>query len=155
MDSNTCRQLIVDDVYAKAVGNADLLTEVMGMQTELQRTFGFEYNPDITIAELMVYLNVHHHALQDEIREFFNSLGGVDTHGSAAWKNWKTAFAEAQQKKLSDLSEGELLELQFEVVDMFQFWFNMALAVGVDAERFYNLYQAKVRENYDRIKRGY
>ena len=155
MDSNTCRQLVVDDVYAKAVGNADLLTEVMDMQTELQRTFGFQFNPDITIKELMDYLNVHHHALQDEIREFFNALGGVDTHGSAAWKNWKKAHAEAQQKKLSDLTEAEMLELQFEVIDMWQFWFNMALAVGVDAERFYNLYQAKVRENYDRIKRGY
>lgn len=155
MDSNTCCQLEVKDVYAKVVDKVDLLTEVMGMQTELQRIFGFEYNPDITIADLMVYLNVHHHALQDELREFFNALGGVDTHGSAAWKNWKKSFAEAQKKKLSDLSEGELLELQFEVIDMFQFWFNMALAVGVDAKRFYNLYQAKVRENYDRIKRGY
>lgn len=155
MDSNKCRYLDVHDIYSDKVKEDDLLTEVMDIQTKLQRAFGFEHNPDITIGELMQYLNVHHHALQDEIREFFNALGGVDSHGSAAWKNWKKAHTEAQQKKLSDLTPEELRELQFEVIDMWQFWFNIGLAVGLDAPTFYNMYRAKVRENYDRINRGY
>lgn len=155
MDNNACRQLEIKDEYTANAHMGDLLTEVFEVQDTLQSAYGFEYNPDIRIGRLMTYLNVQHHALQDELREFFNAVGGVDTNGAAAWKNWKKEFMITQEKKLSDLSEGELLELQFEVIDMFKFWLNMAMAVGVDAQTFYNLFMSKTRENYDRIKRGY
>ena len=155
-DKNECRNLDVHNNYNEDLNTGvDMLGEVFKMQATLQSAFGFEYDPNRSLGELMAYNNVHHHGLQDEIREYFEALGGVDSDGSAVWKNWKKNHEAVQQKKLSDLTPDELLELQFEVVDMFKFWANMALSVGVDAKMFYNLFMAKTVENYDRIKRGY
>ena len=55
----------------------------------------------------------------------------------------------------SDLSEADLLELKFEIVDMLHFFTNYAVSIGMTPEEMYNMYMSKNQENRDRQKRGY
>ena len=72
----------------------------------------------------------------------------VETLDKLPWKEWKNY-------KTYELSKEESLELEFELIDIFHFYMNILLVFKVDPKRFYNLYNAKWKENHDRIKRGY
>ena len=68
------------------------------------------------------------------------------------FKAWKT-YTEEDWKKA--FSEEELLETKFEYVDMFHFFMNIGLMLGIDGEEFAKLYYLKNKENYARQERGY
>jgi len=74
---------------------------------------------------------------------------------NAAWKPWKSTNAEIRQKRLSDLSEGDLKELKMEWIDVMHFVFNAGLAIGVTPKEFYNYYLSKNEENWNRQKNNY
>lgn len=157
MDHNKCRDLEIDDsAYERLTRNGiDALAAIMSTQRVLLDRLDPIPEAEDNLATVMAYLNTQHHALQDELREFFAALGGVDTHGSAVWKNWKTAHKAAQAKRFKDLTDEELLELHFEVVDLWKFLLNMTLTVGMTPNRLYNLFMAKTAENYYRKDTGY
>jgi dimeric dUTPase (all-alpha-NTP-PPase superfamily) len=68
------------------------------------------------------------------------------------WKEWKT-YTEAQ--KAGFLSEEDKLETYYEYIDVFHFFMNVGLALGIDGDTFEKLYITKNKENFDRQARGY
>lgn len=68
------------------------------------------------------------------------------------YKEWKTYSGEAKE---GFLSTEQKLEIQYEYADMFHFFMNIGLAIGVDGEVLERLYVTKNKENFDRQKRGY
>ena len=68
------------------------------------------------------------------------------------FKEWKTY----PEDRLSDyLNEEDKLEVYYEYIDMFHFFMNIGLALGIDGETFEKLYTTKNKENFDRQARGY
>ena len=63
------------------------------------------------------------------------------------YKSWKT-----YPEKMS--GDG-ILEMQFKMIDMLHFLVNMMMGAGITAERAYNLYVSKNRENVRRQENGY
>lgn len=157
MDKNECRHLPIDQqAYAKALKTDDPLASLFRHQEALHVMASISIpDPRWRLSAVLAYLNTQYHGLQDELREVFDALGGVDSHGSAVWKDWKNRHAEASGKTLRDLTDEELLELRFELVDCLKFLLNMMLAVGMTPADLYNLFLAKTQENLDRQKRGY
>ena len=95
-------------------------------------------------------------AFLDEYAEFMEALGGVkDGYGNGAWKYWKKAHKNARVDHVSDLSDRDLLELKYEYVDMFHFFVNWGLMIGMTGTELIAMYIAKNKENLERQKRGY
>lgn len=68
------------------------------------------------------------------------------------FKSWKTYSPEL---KADFTDEEHKLECWYEWVDMFHFFINIGLALGIDAESAFKLYYTKNQENFDRQDRGY
>ena len=112
--------------------------------------------------DLIIYIRildfwlVNKHALGDEVNEMFDAIGGInDGIGSAGWKYWKGKNKETETMKISDLSEGDKLELYYEWIDGLHFYMNFAISMGMTSKDIVNLYMAKNSENHDRQERGY
>lgn len=153
-DQNNCSHLEIKNNYNESNTHLD---DLLNFQAKIQQeTYGTKYS-EMTLSELKDFWLINTHALQDEIHEAFNALGGIhDGVGNAVWKFWKKARYESiKSKKLSDLSERDLVELKFEVIDMLHFFLNYANSIGMTAEEMYNMYVAKNKENIERQKRGY
>lgn len=80
-------------------------------------------------------------AISNELQEVVNRI---------PWKPWRKYKSSDHQ-----LSEKEILELQYEIIDIWHFIMNLCLLWNISAKDFYNLYMAKNKENMDRIQRGY
>lgn len=68
------------------------------------------------------------------------------------FKEWKT-YPEDRLSGFKD--EEDMLETYYEYIDIFHFFMNIGLALGIDGETFERLYTTKNAENFDRQKRGY
>lgn len=68
------------------------------------------------------------------------------------WKEWKTYSPDQLRDFASDEAK---LETWYEAVDVFHFFLNVCLALGIDGKTFVKLYTTKNKENFDRQKRGY
>ena len=68
------------------------------------------------------------------------------------FKEWKT-YSDEQKKGFKDREDQ--LETFYEYIDVFHFFMNVGLALGIDGETFRKLYATKNKENFDRQKRGY
>lgn len=68
------------------------------------------------------------------------------------YKEWKSYTAE---QKAGFTSEEQRLEVLYEYIDVFHFFMNVGLALGIDGETFRRLYATKNKENFDRQARGY
>lgn len=83
------------------------------------------------------------------------------------WRNLTLEFAELLERlpfkewknytneQLSGVSEQEKLEIWYEYADMFHFFMNIGLALGIDGDTLEKLYVTKNKENFDRQKQGY
>lgn len=68
------------------------------------------------------------------------------------YKEWKTYTKEQLE---GFVSEEQRLEVLYEYIDVFHFFMNVGLALGVDGKIFRRLYATKNKENHDRQNRGY
>ena len=68
------------------------------------------------------------------------------------FKEWKT-YSPEQLAGFKD--DTDKLETYYEYIDMFHFFMNIGLALGIDGETFEKLYVTKNQENFDRQARGY
>lgn len=68
------------------------------------------------------------------------------------YKEWKT-YTDEQKQGFS--SNEQRLEVLYEYIDVFHFFMNVGLALGIDGETFRRLYGTKNKENFDRQARGY
>ena len=129
------------------------------MQKCLQQKFpetGKVGEPTMTLTEIATQAQRNLHCFLDEAMEYMDAIGGInDGAANGAWKYWKKDHKKASKQTLADLSDNDLRELQMEVVDMFHFFMNFALLVGMSGSDLYNMYEAKNAENFDRQKRGY
>jgi dimeric dUTPase (all-alpha-NTP-PPase superfamily) len=69
------------------------------------------------------------------------------------FKEWKTYTDD--QLSGNKMTEEEQLEIWYEYADMFHFFMNIGLALGIDGNILERLYVTKNKENFDRQKRGY
>lgn len=68
------------------------------------------------------------------------------------FKEWKSYSAD----DIADFKDEEdRLETLYEYIDVFHFFMNVGLALGIDGATFRRLYATKNKENFDRQARGY
>ena len=159
---NQCKDLEVRDYFSENgyEQSKNSLEDLYSLQAETQQMYfkkqGRKPFSEMNIGDVIDFLMVTNHAIIDELHEMVDAVGGIeDGVGNAAWKPWKSANPEIRQKKLSDLSPGDLKELKMEWIDVMHFVFNAGLAIGVTSDEFYNYYLSKNEENWDRQKNNY
>ena len=147
---NNCSSLKVESTDVS-------IDDVFDLQKSLQMKFPETKDiGNMSIADTAIAAQRNWHAFTDEMMEFMDALGGVnDGFGNGAWKYWKKDFQKAKEMKISDLSEADLLELKFEFVDMFHFFINFGLMIGMTGQEMIDMYVSKNKENFERQKRGY
>lgn len=67
-------------------------------------------------------------------------------------KSWKTYTSE---QKSGWENDEQKLETWYEYIDVFHFFMNVGLLLGITPDDFIKLYVTKNKENFDRQKRGY
>lgn len=153
---NSCKDLEVVDEFSKSVNT---LADLYNLQKDIQENvygYDFENLRDGSLENFRRFFDWNYHAIQDELRETFDALGGIkDGIGNAVWKPWKGAHKSIQNRSFSEMSEDDKKELKMELIDIQHFLFNMMLAAGMSPEELFNYYFAKNKENRDRQKRGY
>lgn len=154
---NSCAHLEVEDVFTES---ANTLADLYNLQKDIQENvygYNFEDLRGKSLSEFRQFFDWNYHAIQDELRETFDALGGIkDGIGNAVWKPWKKAYHEkAPEMTFNDLSDSDKKELQMELIDIQHFLFNMMLAAGLTPQDLMNMYFAKNKENRERQKRGY
>lgn len=132
--------------------------KVFEMQLSLQkRIMGEDFDSqNNTLANVVDFFIKNKHALEDELSETIDAVGGIhDGMGSSAWKWWKKDHGMADVRALSVLSEKDRLELAFEITDQLHFLINQFVKIGITGSQAFSLYMAKNKENFDRQERGY
>lgn len=137
---NKCSHLMSVDV-------PDISIEQMFiMQKQLQDHYaskGKTINLDLaTFKERVDNITVQYRNMNLEFSELLERL---------PFKEWKSYTPE----QLAGLSEEEMLEVQYEFIDMFHFFLVIGLNLGIDGKLFKQLYFTKNKENFARIERGY
>lgn len=153
-DNNKCAQLKIEDLFSSS---RNTLGDLFVLQKDIQESvYGYDFEKmRERLGNLKEFIDMNYHATQDEWRELYGALGGVDTHGNSIWKKWKSNHKEALDKPFEALSDSEIKELRMEVVDLWHFLLNISIALGMDAKMLFNYYQAKNIENKRRQKDGY
>lgn len=157
MDANKCNQLVIDfGIFDNLDLDFDTLGELLKLQKTIQTAvYGVDFaEVQQTLGSLKSFINDQDEAIRDEFRELASAVGG-EAFGSAVWKKWKKDHKRAQATPFSSMSESDLLELQYELIDILHFVFNIAIAIKLDSRKIYAMYHAKNKENIDRQKRGY
>lgn len=129
--------------------------EIFKIQNNLQKRMKCDFE-SMSLKQIVEFNFKNNHAFQDEVCEMMDALGGInDGVGNAGWKWWKKDYISNDSKALSELSDSDLLELKFEVVDMFHFFINTALSVGMTGSELFSMYLSKNKENIKRQENGY
>lgn len=150
-----CSHLEIEDNYSTSTNT---LADLMMLQKEIQENvYGYDFKQlQSNMKELVDFWKWNQLAIQSEIMEAFDALGGIkDGVGSASWKPWKKENKNMINKSLSNLSDGDLKELKMELIDIQHFLFNLMLSVGMTPQEVFNYYYSKNKENIERQKRGY
>ena len=154
---NSCKDLEVNDLYSKS---ENTLNDLYTLQKDIQENvYGYDFEKmrnEMSLEDFRRFFDWQYHAIQDELRETFDALGGInDGIGNAVWKPWKKDFKTITKTKFTDLSEGDVKELKMELIDIQHFLFNMMLAAGMTTDELYNFYFSKNEENRRRQSEGY
>lgn len=120
----------------------DPLRKMFELQQALQKRLGIDYS-GLTLEERTKWLMTNWTSLTSEFAETLERL---------PWKHWKK-YSDDQKKEW--FSEDEKVETFYELIDMFHFFLNMCLAMGLDHDTFVSLYLTKNEENFKRQERGY
>ena len=169
---NSCADLTNKPEFKAAALKYDELLEsgtdpfeyMLQMQKDLQVALSTKgtHNPNPndlrTIGQKFDWLRENKQALDDEYREMIDALPGMETPAkdrSAVWKRWKTKYDEIRAKTFDDLSQDELKELKFELIDMLHFVYNMTFALNINARDIFIFYYTKNAENVRRCRNGY
>ena len=154
---NQCKDLHVENDYVKSTHH---LEELMTLQKNTQEgVYGYDFK-NLSLGEIKDFWLWNTRAIEDEISEAYDALGGISNNGqtsigNAVWKPWKSNHKKGYEMKISDLSEEDLKELKMELVDIQHFVFNLMISVGMTAEDLYNFYRSKNIENIRRQQNNY
>lgn len=134
---NSCSNLFTDCPKL-----ADPIVDMFNMQASLQRFLaekGRAVNYDTaSFHDRVKDITVQWRNMNMEMTELLERL---------PWKEWKS-YTDAQ--KADFLSEQDKLETFYEYIDVFHFFMNIGLALGIDGNTFEKLYVTKNKENFDR-----
>nr|DAK62298.1 MAG TPA: dCTP pyrophosphatase [Caudoviricetes sp.] len=143
--SNSCKDLNIDTTLFQKLVEGKNISEInfnsifINQQNWAQLNI---YNLDfsqLSPEERNRYLTINFHSLNDEFNEFIDALGGInDGDGSAVWKYWKSKNVEYKDKYLEDLSEEDLLELKFELIDIFKFMLLIPIILRLNDKPLFN-----------------
>ena len=143
--SNSCKDLNIDTtlfqklVEGKNISEINFTSIFINQQNWAQLNI---YNLDfsqLSPEERNRYLTINFHSLNDEFNEFIDALGGInDGDGSAVWKYWKSKNVEYKDKYLEDLSKEDLLELKFELIDIFKFMLLIPIILRFNDKPLFN-----------------
>lgn len=169
---NECKGLDIESLFDN-LGDKDAWVEMYNHQKKMQEeVYGYDFK-EMSIKDVVHYLFWNNHALNDEIHELMDAVGGINDgvkitqpqhvgkafemkgKGNAAWKPWKKANQIYRHVKLDELSEDDRKELEFEYADILHFVFNMGIVLNLTPERIYNLYMSKAKENVNRQNNDY
>lgn len=156
-EDNKCADLEIEDEYS---GSKNTLADVYNLQKDIQENvYGYDFEAmrnQMTLEQFRQFFDWNYHAIQDELREVFDALGGIDDGiGNAVWKPWKKDHAKTAHTTYDEMSDSDKKELKMELIDIQHFLFNMMLAVGMTPDELFNYYFSKNKENRTRQKNGY
>ena len=170
---NQCSQLFTHSATEKALNEYSViiangenpLDTMMTMQRSLQIKLATEKpernispNEINTAGEAIDWMRKQWDCMSDEFRELLTSLGGMsngEKEASGAWKDWKANNLKLRAVKLEDMSPEDKYEIVAELSDLWHFFLNMNIALGLSAEDIFTAYYIKNAENFDRQNRGY
>jgi dimeric dUTPase (all-alpha-NTP-PPase superfamily) len=140
---NKCAHLF--DPSLKKLENP--VVDMFEMQASLQRRLA-------STGRALDYDNATHKEKVDDISKQWRniSLEFAELLERLPFKEWKTYSPEVLAGFKDDADK---LETYYEYIDMFHFFMNIGLALGIDGETFEKLYISKNKENFDRQARGY
>lgn len=119
----------------------DALATMFEMQRSLQAKLGYDFD-SMDTDERKAYLDEYFKHAHQELFEAQLEVPG--------FKPWKKYSYDAD-----DIGNSYQLAKE-ELVDVWHFFMNLCLALGMGSQEFYKLYQEKNAENFDRQKReGY
>lgn len=155
-NDNSCAHLDVPNLYKDSKNTLD---DIYNLQKDIQESvygYDFEAMRKLDLNTFRQFFDWNYHAIQDELRETFDALGGInDGIGNAVWKPWKQDHIKTTKMTFNDMSEEDKKELKMELIDIQHFLFNMMLAVGMTPEELFNYYFSKNEENRRRQTDGY
>lgn len=143
--SNSCKDLNIDTTLFQKLVDGKNISEInftsifINQQNWAQlNIYNLDFN-QLSPEERNRYLTINFHSLNDEFNEFIDALGGInDGDGSAVWKYWKSKNIEYKDKYLEDLSEEDLLELKFELIDIFKFMLLIPIILRLNDKPLFN-----------------
>jgi dimeric dUTPase (all-alpha-NTP-PPase superfamily) len=140
---NKCAQLFTEEIPKLN----DPIVDMFKMQASLQAHLAAK-------GRAVDYTNATHKERVDDIsRQWRNlTLEFAEMLERLPFKEWKT-YPESSLVGFKD--DADMLETYYEYIDMWHFFMNMGLALGIDGETFEKLYVSKNKENFDRQARGY
>ena len=123
------------------------IVDMFNMQLSLQRH----------LAEKGRALNYDTASHKEKVNDISNqwrniSLEFAELLERLPFKEWKS-YSPEQLAGFKD--DADKLETYYEYIDMFHFFMNIGLALGIDGDTFEKLYVTKNQENFDRQARGY
>jgi hypothetical protein len=128
-----------------------------------------EFDPTIEVmldmqAQLQKNLAARGRALDHSTATFAEKVRDITTQ----WRNMNLEMAEllerlpykewksyTEEQKAGFLNDEHRLETFYEFIDVFHFFMNIALDLGIDGPTFKKLYATKNAENFARQARGY
>ncbi len=151
-----CSNLEIKDLYSES---KNTLKDLFELQKDIQENvYGYNFRSMRLgpLSKMREFFDWNYHAIQDEMREAMEALGGVkDGIGSGIWKPWKSTHKQAENMTFNEMSDSDKIELKMELIDHLHFLFNEMHAVGMTTEELFNYYFAKNEENRNRQKNGY
>ena len=113
---NSCAHLEVEDVFNES---KNTLADLYNLQKDIQENvygYNFEDLREKPLNEFRQFFDWNYHAIQDELRETFDALGGIkDGIGNGVWKPWKKVYHEkAPSMTFNSLTEDDKKELQMD-----------------------------------------
>lgn len=138
---------------------------MLTMQNDLQKVYTAKHGrcptPDeiVTKGQLIDFLKDQKEAFDDEFRELIEAIHGMSRPAemrSVGWKKWKGKYDELRAEGVDEnLTDDDIVERNFEFVDMHHFYMNMQLALKLSEEDVFVGYLMKNKENHDRQVKGY
>lgn len=160
MDQNKCADLPIEDRYTELMSGdkpVDTVSLLYNMQKRIQEdVYGYDFKDmQSVMGKMSDFFSWNYEAIHDELREFREAMGGMDSYKSSLWKPWKKDYLFANGRSYDDLTDSEKLELKYEWIDLLHFMFNLAIMIDLNPKEIFNLYIAKNKENINRQQRGY
>ena len=127
--------------YAKELTPVYKLEHMLDIQQAFQERLGADFKT-MTVRDRVAFIKEHSIHLNQEINEMLYEL--------PYFKPWKDYSDVTEEDELTAIAKARM-----ECIDAWHFFMNIMLALGFSPEGFYEMYEAKNKENHRRQDVGY